>query len=202
MAFANAGFGAMARVLVTGALAMALAACGGGESDGGSAASGGGEGAGDAAAAGPANLINGFTFHAPDTVPLKAELVTTELSMTGGCTKDSPMSIGFRQGMPSDEGYFSFSFDSIKPVVAGQKGDIDLENVTWDNGAIMAQNPTEESADEAPVRMEGIGILTIEQHTGVGMNGHMSGIITAEVEGPEGGVPVGATFDINLACAK
>lgn len=201
MATANAGFGAMARVLVTGALAMALTACGGGESGGG-AATGGNESAAAGETSGPANLINDFTFHAPDTAPLKAQLVTSDLSLSGGCTKDSPMSIGFRQGMPSDEGYFGFSFDSIGPVTAGQTGDIDIENVVWDNGSERPENLPEESTVRAPVRMEGIGILTIEQHSGVGMNGHMRGVITAEVEGPDGSVPIGATFDINLACAK
>lgn len=202
MADSNAGFGAYGRALATGVLALALAACGGGETEGGGAASDGAGAGGSAEASAPASLINDFTFHAPDTISLKAELVTAELSMSGGCTKDSPMSIGFRQGMPNDENYFGFSFDSIGPVTAGQKGDIDLENVIWDNGSERPENLPEESTVRAPVRMEGIGILTIEQHTGVGMNGHMRGIITAEVEGPEGSVPVGATFDINLACAK
>lgn len=203
-------FVAGARAAAGGMLAIGLASCGGGEPAADEAAGVGGEApTSDVAAGGdaaetessPANMINAFDFVASGGVALKADIETSELSLTGGCTRGSPMSVGFRQGMPNEDDYFSFSFDSDQPVVAGQTGNVELTNVTWDNGSERPEGVPETSGVRIPTRLEGTGTLAIEGHTGAGMAGNMRAVVSGAVEGPDGDAPIEVRFDINLACA-
>lgn len=190
------------RALAAGVLAVGVAGCGGGETDTGSGGSG--EAAAGATASEAVSMVTSFAFHGPDNVEMAAVLDPAEITLSGGCTSGSPLSMGFRQGAPNSEGYFAFSFDSEKPVVAGQTGYVDLANVTWDNGTAPSTVAPDNPAMNAPRRMEGLGLMEIQTHSGVGMNGRMTAIVTGQVSGAgvEGAVPVEAKFDINLACAR
>ena len=127
-----------------------------------------------------------------------------ELSLTGGCGGLSPLSIGFHRGAPHEEDYFAFSMNSAAPVAPGQVGEVELTRITWDNGVTTPANMPDDSPIKVPNRFEGTGILRLQSHSGTGMAGRMSGVVTGDVSQKTGDADASLVveFDINLACVN
>jgi hypothetical protein len=195
---------------VVGAFLIAVAACGSDETPDPQATS-------DSATRSPAetvaesaddsasdSVVRRFSFGVIGADPATPLPEPGELSLTGGCVGSSPLSIGFHSGAPHAEGYFGFSMNSAAPVASGQVGDVELARITWDNGVTTPANMPADSPVKVPDRFEGTGTLTLQSHSGRGMAGRMSGVVTGEVTQKFGDAAASLVveFDINLACAN
>ncbi|MEZ5938859.1 MAG: hypothetical protein R3C52_11690 [Hyphomonadaceae bacterium] len=181
-----------------------LGACGGPESaDKNSEKATASPGTSTSAAQGSSNLIEAFEVTTSDLISIQQPPKAPEMSLTGGCTHGSPLSIGFLRGTPNAADYFYVSFDSVDPVVSGQTGEIQLTNITLDNGVETPANMPADSQFKVPVRFEGDGVLLIQSQSGVGMAGKMKGVVNGTVSGvgAENGAEVTVSFEIDLACA-
>jgi hypothetical protein len=151
-----------------------------------------------------ATIVNAFEFTASGDVEAAAAPAASELSLTGGCTSHGPMSIGFTNGTPTEEGYFHFAFESAEPVSPGQTGAIPLSEIAWDNGVEAPRNMPANSPLRVPSRFSGEGTLTLQSHSGAGMGGRMAGVVEGVVTHAfsQERATLSVSFDVNLACVS
>ena len=150
------------------------------------------------------SVVRSMVFNAEGIEPASSLPDASELTVSGGCVGSSPLSIGVRRGAPSENDYFAFSINSASPVAPGQLGDVELTKITWDNGVTTPANLPADSPVRVPVRYEGAGVLKLQSHTGTGLAGRMSGVVTGDVSNKAGDevASLVVEFDINLACAR
>jgi hypothetical protein len=157
----------------------------------------------DTAPAMSGSLVNAFEFAAPG---IEAPLApaAADLTLAGGCNQHGPLSIGFTRRIPDQDRYFNFAFDSAEPVAPGQTGAIALTSISWDNGMAAPPGLPADSPLRVPVRFSGEGTLTLHTHTGLGLDGRMTGVVEGAVtnDASQQSTPISVSFDINLACAE
>lgn len=148
------------------------------------------------------SYVNTLSLHASGAVDTTLRIQGEDLTLTGGCTGSSPISLGFRKGRPDEDDYLSLSFDTRDVVAPGQAGAFVLEEITWDDGTSVITLPAGTEI-RGPNRLTGPGSLTLDVHrTEVG-DRRMAGTVRGDVKGDEGHpVELVAEFSVNLACGS
>lgn len=183
---------------------LALAGCGGEAAESGGAA----EAAAPSDKAVPsdaAGFVDAVTVRVTGGTESSIALRDKELTMSGGCDGNSPISLGFHRGTPIDPDWFSIGFDTAEPVRTGETSTFDLDEIRWDNGTFVHQVGGSEV--RVPDRFNGTGTLTLATHDATmahSMAGsrRMTGMIRSDSLTNRDGVAVRleAEFDIRFSC--
>jgi hypothetical protein len=190
---------------------LALAACDGGEAaESGDTADAAGRSAAAASSdATPRSDDGGFvdavTVRVSGGTEASIALRDEALSLGGGCDGNSPISLGFFRGTPTDPDWFRLGFDTAERVGTGETGTFDLDEVRWDDGTFVHQVGGREV--RVPDRFAGSGTLTLTTHDATmahAMAGarRLTGTLRADSLTNRDGVAVRleADFDVHLSC--
>jgi len=143
-------------------------------------------------------FINSFSLSSTGAVD--TSWVGGKLSFTGGCSGSSPLSMGFRSGLPTASDYQSVAFDSEAPIGTGATGPFPLKEIRWDDG-IVTQTVAGGLEVQVPNRLTGSGTITIDSHTGTVASRHMTATVTGDVTDESGrAASLAVEFDINWSC--
>lgn len=144
-------------------------------------------------------MINRFSLRA--TGGVDATWNEGELSLSGGCTASSPMSVGFRSGLPTAEDYLYVGFDTMEAIAPGSTGTFAVKEIRWDHGTTVSGQPARPGA-RVPNRFSGTGSLSLTTHQAAVGRQRMIGTLTGQgltnADGVSGDLVV--EFDINRSC--
>jgi hypothetical protein len=147
-------------------------------------------------------FVNLFSLDARDGVDTTLVFRGDAITITGGCTGDSPMSIGFHRGQPNLEDYVSFAFETAGPMGTGETGEFDVEEIRWDHGTVVPDNLPPGTTVRVPNRFTGTGLLSVSRHDAAIGQQRTTATITSDQMTNRQGTSVGLTveFDINRSC--
>lgn len=173
-----------------------LGACGGPADDAPEAASEARE------TARPAGPFNAFSFEETGVAMRQTVPDAAELTLAGGCTGETSMSLSMFLGQPIEERWFNVAFSTEGVVAPGATGTFPLQSLQWDDGVMRPENLPADSPARAPVRYSGKGTLTLDTHTASTETRRMAGTLTGHVEqlGKGPAADITAHFDINFSC--
>jgi hypothetical protein len=178
---------------------LALAACSGDE------APESGDSADAAAPSDDAGFVDAVTVRVTGGAEASIALRDDELSLGGGCDGNSPISLGFFRGLPTDPDWFRLGFDTVEPVGTGETGTFDLDEIRWDNGTFVRQMQGREV--RVPDRFTGTGTLTLTTHDATRAHAsagarRLTGTFRADSLTNANGVRarLEAEFDVRLSC--
>lgn len=190
---------------------LALVGCGGGEAaESGGAANPAARS--DAAASSSAaarsdevGFVDAVTVRVTGGADASIALRDKEVSLSGGCDGNSPISLGFHRGTPAEADWFRLGFDTTEPVGTGETGTFGLDAIRWDNGTFV--HHVGGSDVRVPDRFAGTGTLTVTTHDATmahSMAGarRLTGTLRADNLTNKDGktVRLEAEFDVHLSC--